>query len=177
MLAAGHLCMLTTPCSRKPSAMHRYQTLWTDAHWSDAIKEKYIIMEGTLPDDFVLSTYYAASRDMLAQQSNKKSKSKMKKVTGCPAEDYRVKRPHEATVDLKTLNKAQLLAEVLKRDDEITAMHHELNNFSQLKSANKKYAVDLLAAEEHAAAFSGTLDEREIHLLREHCMNIRMKTG
>ena len=70
-----------------------------------------------------------------------------------------MKRLHEPTVDLKTLNKAQLLAEVLNRDEEITAMHQELNNFSQLKSANKKYAVDLLAAEEHAAAFSGTLDE------------------
>ena len=60
--------MLTAPFSRQLSAMYRYQTLWTDAHWSDAIKEKYIL-ESVLPDDFVLSVYYAASRDMLAQHS------------------------------------------------------------------------------------------------------------
>jgi hypothetical protein len=70
-----------------------------------------------------------------------------------------VKRVHEPTVDPKTLNKAQLLAEMLKQDEEITSLYQELNNFSQLKAANKKYAVDIVAAEEQAAAFSGTLDE------------------
>ena len=159
VLTTGFPYMLTAPFSRQLSAVYRYQTLWTDEHWSDAIKEKYIL-ESVLPDDFVLSVYYAASRDMLAQQSNKKSKPKLKKVlTGCPAEDYRVKRVHEPTVDLKTLNKTQLVAEVLKRDEMITSMHQELTNYAQLKSANKKYATDLVAAEEQATAFSATLDE------------------
>ena len=90
-----------------------------------------------LPEDFVLSTYYAASRDMLAQQSNKKSKPKLKKVPGCPAEEYRVKRLHEPSIDLKTLNKAQLVAEVIKRDEEITSMYQELNNFSRLKQQTR----------------------------------------
>ena len=157
-LLASHNYMLTTPFSRQLSAVYRYQTLCKDEHWSDAIKEKYIL-ESVLPDDFVLSTYYAASRDMLAQQSNNKSKPKLKKVPGCPAEEYRVKRVHEPTVDLKTLSKAQLLAEVYKQNEEITSLYQELNNFSQLKAANKKYAVDIVEAEQQAAAFSGTLDE------------------
>ena len=89
VFAAGLPYMLTAPFSRQLSAIYRYQTLWTDAHWSGAIKEKYILKSAP-PDDFVLSTYYAASRDMLAQQSNKKSKSKLKEVAGCPVEDYRV---------------------------------------------------------------------------------------
>jgi hypothetical protein len=137
--------MLAAPFSKQLSVVYRYQTLWADPHWSDAIKEKYIL-ESVLPEDFVLSTYYAASRNILAQQSNKKSKPKLTKVPGCPAGEYRVKRLHEPSIDLKTLNKAQLVAEVIKRDEEITSMYQELTNFSQLKAANKKYAVDLVAA-------------------------------
>ena len=69
----------------------------------------------------MLSTYYVRSRDMLGQASHKKSKSKVKKeLTGCPVEDYRVKRLHELTVELKSLSKTQLMAEVLKRYEEIT---------------------------------------------------------
>ena len=113
-----------------------------------------------LPDDFVLSTYYAASRDMLAQQPNKKSKSKVKKVlTGNPAENYRVKGLHEPTLDLRSLNKAQLMAEVLKRDEEVTLMYQELINFAALKSANKRYALELAAAEVSATVFLGSLEE------------------
>ena len=150
---------MTTPCSKQLSALCRYQTLWTDANWSDDIKEK-CILESVLPDDFVLSTYYARSKDMLAQASHKKSKSKVKKVlTGCPAEDYRVKGLHDPTVELKSLNKTQLMAEVLERDEEVTSMHQELNNFVALKTANKKYAQDLAAAEESSTVSQGTLEE------------------
>jgi hypothetical protein len=35
-------------------------------------------------------------------------------------------------------------------------MYQELNNFSQLKAVNKKDAVDLVAADEHSAAFFAT---------------------
>ena len=86
------------------SDIFRYQTLWTDSNWSDTVKEKYIL-ESVLPDDFVLSTYYAASREMLALASNKKSQAKLKRVptvpTGCPGEDYRVKRVLEPAVDIR----------------------------------------------------------------------------
>ena len=99
-----------------------------------------------LPTDFVLSTYYAMSREMPALASNKKSQPKVKKVitSGCAPEDYRVKRVHEPTVDLDKLNKGQLMTdEVLKRDEEISSMHQELNNFAALKDANKKYELQI----------------------------------
>ena len=50
----------------------RYQTLWTDLHWTDGIKLKYIL-EGVLPDDFNLSQYYKESREMLIQDSARKA--------------------------------------------------------------------------------------------------------
>ena len=68
-----------TACNKQMSAACEYQTLRTDANWPDAIREKYIL-ESVLPNDFVLSTYYARSREMLAQASHKKSKPKVKKV-------------------------------------------------------------------------------------------------
>ena len=71
---------------------------------------------------------------MLAQASHKKSKSKVKKVlTGCHAEDYRVKRLDEPTVELKSLNNAQPMAEVLKRDEEITSMYSTVHAHILLK--------------------------------------------
>ena len=45
--------------------------------------------------DFNLSLYYRESRDMLIQESSKKEQQqiKVKKAeSGCPAEDFRVKR-------------------------------------------------------------------------------------
>ena len=78
--------MLTACCNKQLSAVYRYQTLWTDANWSDAVKETYI-MQSVLPSDFVLSIYYAMSREMLALASNKKSQTKVKKVITPGCED------------------------------------------------------------------------------------------
>ena len=102
-------------------------------------------MQSELPSDFVLSTYYAMSREMLALASNKKSKPEVKKVvtSGCAPEDYRVKRVHDPTVVLNKLNKGQLMTEVLKRDEEVSSIHQELNNFAALKNANKKYELQI----------------------------------
>ena len=136
----------------------RYQTLWTDEHWSVAVRETYIL-ESVLPDDFVLSTYYAKSREMLRLTSNRKNQAKQKTIpAGSPGEGYRIKRVLEPPVNISTLNKTQLIAEVLKRDEEITSMHQEINNYTQLKACNKNYALDIAAAEEKAAEFSATLN-------------------
>ena len=70
-----------------------------------------------------------------------------------------MKRVHEPTVELNKLNKTQLLAEVLKRDEENSTMHQELNNFAALKNANKKYSQDLALAEESATIDQSTLEE------------------
>ena len=174
IVAANFPCMLATPCNRQPSAVCSYQTLWTDANWSDAIREKYIL-ESVLPDDFVLSTYYARSREMLARASHKKGKSKVKKIlTGSHTEDYRVNRLHEPAVGLKSLKKAQPVSEVLKRDEEMTSMHQGLNTVAALKTANKKYAQDLAEDDESATVFRDTLGELQDlfsgkEALRRHC--------
>ena len=146
VVETSYFNMLTANYSRQLSAVLRYQTLWTDANWTDDIEEAYIL-QSELPADFVLSAYYAMSREMLALASNKKNKPKVKKVVtaGCAPEDYRVKRVYEPTVDLSKLNKGQLIAEVQKRDEEISSTHQDLKNASQqhasLKSANKKYEL------------------------------------
>ena len=51
------------------------------------------------------------------------------------------------------------MAEVMKRDDEISTMHQELNNFAALKKANKKYAHDLALAVASATVSKSTLEE------------------
>ena len=100
----------------KLTADVKYQTLWTDVHWTDEIKLKYI-MENDLPDGFSLSVYYAESREILIQESSRKAQAKLKvkKVeNGCPAEDFRVKRLLDPAVDPTKLNNAQLIALVEK---------------------------------------------------------------
>ena len=124
------------------TAAVKYQTLWTDANWTDEIKLKYI-MESELPEDFCLSIYYAESREMLIQDSARKAKTKMKvkKVeTGCPAEEFRVKRLLDPAVDPTKLNHARLVTLVDKMDAQISSQQQELNNYEQLKNVNKATA-------------------------------------
>ena len=122
----------------KVTADVRYQTLWTDLHWNDGIRETYIL-EGTLPADFNLSRYYRESRDMLVQESAKKQQQqiKVKKVeSGSPVEDFRVKRLLDPIVDPNKLNHAQLVTLVEKQQVEISAQQQELNNYERSKKAN-----------------------------------------
>ena len=146
----------------------RYQTLWTDAHWNDEIREAYIV-DSVLPADFNLSNYRRLSREMLIQDSAKKNRTKMKKVTGCPAEGaegYRVKRILDPPVDLSTLNRAQLLTRLEKTEAENNAMQQELNNYEQLKKMNKitadKWKHDLdLAAMTNTVSFRANQEAQE----------------
>ena len=132
--------------TNKVTADVRYQTLWIDLHWTDAIKATYII-EGTLPGDFNLSRYYRESRDMLVQESAKKQQQqiKVKKVeSGCPAEDFRVKRLLDPIVDTNKLNHAQLVTLVEKQQMEISAQQQEMNNYERSKKANRESVNQLL---------------------------------
>ena len=122
------------------TAAVKYQTLWTAANWTDEIKMKYI-MHSEFPKDFNLSVYYAESRELLIQDSTKKAKprTRVKKVEGCPAEDFRVKRLPEKHVDPATLNHAQLLTIIEKLQAENCSQQQELDNeaYEQQKNANK----------------------------------------
>ena len=121
----------------------KYQTLWTTANWTEEVKMEYI-MQSKLPKDFNLSVYYAVSRELLIQDSARKAKARtrVKKVgiEGCTAEDFRVKRLLEKSVDLVTLSHAQLLILIEKLQATNCSQQQELNNYEQLKNVNKNTA-------------------------------------
>ena len=120
----------------------KYQTLWTDAHWTDVVKLKYNL-ESELPDGFSLSVYYVESREMLIRESSRKAqpKIKVKKIkSGRLAEDFRLKKLLDPAVDPTKLNNAQLITLVEKLKADTNSQQQQLNNYERLRNTNKATA-------------------------------------
>ena len=104
--------MLIASYNRKLIVACRYQTLWTDANCSDAVKDAYIL-QSVLPDGFVLSSYYALSRKLLSLASNKKNKTKNEEGHRRCIRGLQSEEAYEPTEDPRKLDTTQLLTRLL----------------------------------------------------------------